>query len=88
MVNNTANPYSILNTEDIKAELDDRNETLQAKIRDAQIQKIPYMIIIGDKEEDSQNLSLRTRNGESTNSVKLEAFIKEIKEKIEKKTIS
>ncbi|OGM05251.1 threonine--tRNA ligase [Candidatus Woesebacteria bacterium GWB1_43_5] len=80
--------YSILNTEDIKAELDDRNETLQAKIRDAQIQKIPYMIIIGDKEEDSQNLSLRTRNGESTNSVKLEAFIKEIKEKIEKKTIS
>src|SRR3989344_2898301 len=47
--------------QEIRVELDDRNETLQATIRDAQIEKIPYMLVIGDKEEKARKVSVRLR---------------------------
>jgi threonyl-tRNA synthetase len=43
----------------IRAHLDDRNEKLQAKIRDAEMQKIPYMTIIGGKEAEAKTVSVR-----------------------------
>ncbi len=49
----------------IRCEVDDRNETLGAKIRDAQLMKVPYMLIIGKKEMASQTLSVRNRSGAS-----------------------
>ncbi|MEW6185237.1 MAG: threonine--tRNA ligase [Thermodesulfobacteriota bacterium] len=49
----------------IRAELDIRNEKLGLKIREAQLQKIPYMLVIGDKEEEQQTVSPRTRSGEN-----------------------
>ena len=50
-----------LTEETIRADIDDRNETMGSKLRDAQIQKIPYMLIIGDKEKVQKSVSLRSR---------------------------
>ena len=55
--------YGVLSSNDIRIEVDERRETLQAKIRDATLQKIPYLLIIGEKEEKAANISVRTREG-------------------------
>ena len=79
--------YKKLKASEVRVEIDDRAETLNAKIRDAQNDKVPYMIILGDKEKDSSSLSVRLRNGESKNNLKLEDFIADIKAKIENKSM-
>ena len=76
-----------LKTEDIRVEIDDRSETLQSKIRNAQMEKVPYMIILGEKEKDSQQISVRLRNGENKNSLKLQEFIQNLKKNIEEKSL-
>ncbi len=76
-----------LNNENVRAELDDRNETLQAKIRDAQIQKIPYMLIVGDKEEKSGKVSERGRSGKDFGQLDLKEFIASIQNEIENKSL-
>jgi len=53
-----------LKEESIRAEIDDRSERMNLKIREAQLQKIPYMLIVGDKEVASSGVSLRLRSGE------------------------
>jgi len=70
-----------LNSVNIRTDLDHQNSTMQAKIRDAQINKIPYMIIIGDREKTAENISIRLRDGRNINNVKMEEFI-EIASKI------
>lgn len=69
----------------IRVHLDDRNEKMGAKIREAQMQKIPYMIIIGNKEMEDQTVSVRTRKGGQQNGIKIENFISEINRKIDAK---
>ncbi|OGC50095.1 threonine--tRNA ligase [candidate division WWE3 bacterium RIFCSPHIGHO2_01_FULL_40_23] len=54
----------------LRAEVDDRSETMQAKIRDAQLQKVPYMFIIGKKESEAGTISIRLRTGENIPDVK------------------
>lgn len=49
--------------EDIRVEVDDRSETMQSKIRDATSQKVPYMLIVGDREEKEEKVAVRTRGG-------------------------
>lgn len=70
---------------DIRAELDGRSETMQAKIRDAQTQKIPYMIIVGDREQKDNKIAVRTRTGEDLGEMQVEAFLEKIKSDIESK---
>ena len=69
----------------IRVELEEANETLGYKIRKAQTEKVPYMLIIGDKEIKSRTVSVRTRNGGDEGSQMLPAFIarliREIKER-------
>jgi len=69
----------ILRKEDFRVEADFRNEKLNYKIRVAQQEKVPYMIVLGDKEEKDQVISVRTRKGEIINNIKLEEFINKIK---------
>lgn len=76
-----------LKSEDIRVEIDDRSETLQSKIRDAQMEKVPYMIILGEKEKDSQEVSVRMRSGENKNNLKLQDFINDLKKNIEHKSL-
>ncbi|HHW04109.1 MAG TPA: threonine--tRNA ligase [Thermoanaerobacterales bacterium] len=66
---------------DIRAELDERNEKIGYKIRDAQLQKLPYMIIVGDKEASTDSVSVRQREVGDIGSRSIEDFIAEVKEK-------
>ncbi len=49
-------------------EVDSRNERMQAKIRDAQLQKVPYMLVVGDREAEAGEASVRLRSGEDLKS--------------------
>ena len=69
----------------IRAELDRRGEKIGYKIREAQQQKVPYMVIVGQKEAESGTLSIRSRAGEETHDVAEEAFIAQLKEEIRSK---
>jgi len=75
-----------LKDSNIRIELDKRTETMQAKIRDAQLQKIPYMLIIGGREEQSGTVAVRTREGQDLGAIKAEEFINKIKGEIESKS--
>lgn len=70
----------------IRVEVNERNETLQAKIRDATLQKIPYMVIVGAKEEQSQKVTIRTREGKDLGQLSPEDFKKKILSDIDKKS--
>jgi threonyl-tRNA synthetase len=76
-----------LRQNDIRVEVDDRSERMNQKIRLAQLEKIPYMLIIGDKEVEESNISLRLRSGEKTTQ-SLENFIASIREVIDTKSTS
>jgi threonyl-tRNA synthetase len=67
----------------IRAEVDERGERMNAKIRDAQNQKIPYMLVVGDKEMESGQVALRLRSGENPGPVCLEDFLKKANEDLE-----
>lgn len=71
----------------IRIEISDKDSTMGAKIREAQEQKIPYMVIVGDKEKDMGNISVRFRNGEQENDIKVEKFIERVTNKIESKAL-
>jgi len=78
----------ILKDNNIRVEIDERNETLGAKIRDAQNEKVAYMLIIGDKEEKSDSVSERGRSGKDYGAHPLEEFVENIKKEIEEKIIN
>ena len=67
----------------LRVEVDDRGERMNAKIRDAQKQKIPYMLVVGDKEAESGQVALRLRSGENPGPVSIADFIQRAKEDIE-----
>jgi threonyl-tRNA synthetase len=58
----------------LRVEVDDRNERMNAKILDAQLQKIPYMLVIGDREAEAGTVSVRSRGGEDLGALPVEAF--------------
>jgi threonyl-tRNA synthetase len=66
----------------VRAEVDLESGTMGAKIRNAQLLKIPYMLILGKKEEDATTVAVRTRSGEQRFGVELEDFLSEVKEKV------
>jgi len=70
----------------IRSQLDNRSERMNAKIRDAQKQKIPYMLIIGDQEMESNQVALRLRSGENPGPMPLEDFLARAKQDIADKT--
>ena len=61
--------YKQFKSKNIRIEIDESNERMNAKIRNAQLRKIPYMFIIGDNEMSSKTVSVRTRNGKETSSI-------------------
>ena len=60
----------------VRTETDSRDEKLGKRIRDAQLQKVPYMIVIGDKERDERQVAVRERTKGDLGSMSLEAFQK------------
>ncbi len=69
----------------MRIELDGRAETMQSKIRDAQMQKIPFMLIVGDREEKEDKVAVRTREGEDLGALSHEEFL--VKYKLEKSPV-
>ena len=63
----------------IRAELDDRTESIGRKIRDAEMQKIHYMIIVGDKEIEAKKISIRKYGEGDKGQISLEDLIKQLK---------
>ncbi len=78
----------ILKEKEIRVEIDERKETASAKIRSAEIEKIPYMIIVGEKEEKEKNISLRKRGEINLGKMTLDEFSDKIKKEVENKSIS
>ncbi len=73
--------YSVLAENKIRCKLDDRNEKIGYKIREArQIDKVPYMIIIGQKEIENNVISVRDRDTDKTTSLSLDEFLSKIKD--------
>jgi threonyl-tRNA synthetase len=64
----------------LRVELDDRNEKMGYKIREAQTQKVPYMLVVGDKESQSGQVSVRNRFSGDEGAQPLESFMKKIQE--------
>jgi len=69
----------------IRVEIDDRSESISKKVRDAQMQKIPIMLTVGDKEQENRSLAIRTLDGKVEFGVKIDQFTENILEKIKKR---
>ena len=74
----------LLENSDIRTLIDNRAETMGKKIREAETQKIPYMLIVGENEEKEGTVSVRKRGGEDLGSMSVEAFAKLINDEVAK----
>ncbi|MDK2852440.1 MAG: threonyl-tRNA synthetase [Proteiniphilum sp.] len=68
---------------DIRAEVDDRNEKVGRKIRDNELKRIPYLLIVGEKEAENESVSVRKQGGIDQGSVKLRTFAEEMAREVE-----
>lgn len=64
----------------VRVDVDDRGERMNAKIRDAQRQKIPYMLVVGDKEVENRQVALRLRSGENPGPISIDQFIQKVRQ--------
>ena len=69
-----ASVQKALSTSGLRIEVDSRRDRMNAKIRDAQIQKIPYMIVVGDSEEEADSVSVRLRDGTNLGAISVSEF--------------
>ena len=79
--------FERLQAEGIRCELDDRNEKVGYKIREASSMKIPYLVIVGDEEEKNDTISMRGRGFENKSGLSLDEFVGRLKEEIANKVI-
>ncbi len=71
-----------LNNSDIRALVDDRNETIGKRIREAEMKRIPVLLIVGEKEMESESVSVRKQGGKDAGVMKIDDFIKVITEEV------
>ena len=70
-----------------RVETDRRNEKIGKKIREAQLEKVPYMLVVGDKEAESGQVAVRTRAGGDQGTMALDAFLTALKDEVDTKAI-
>ncbi len=75
-----------LMSEDIRVVLDDRNETLQYKIRDGEVNKVPYLAIVGNKEIETNTVSVRSHGSKEIGLMKVDEFIQSLQKEIDDKS--
>ncbi|MDO5425959.1 MAG: threonine--tRNA ligase [Eubacteriales bacterium] len=80
--------YETLRQNKIRCEYDERNEKIGYKIREAQMEKVPYMLILGAQEEENKTVSVRLRDTGETVSMSLEEFMERVKKETAEKTAS
>jgi threonyl-tRNA synthetase len=69
----------------VRVDVDARNEKMNAKIREHAMQKVPFMLVVGDKEAEANQVNVRTRGHEKTETMAMEEFVERIKKLIEEK---
>lgn len=67
---------------DIRVELDDSDESLGKKIAEATTQKVPYMLVVGEKEKESDSVAVRHREGKKQEVLKVDEFLKKVEDEI------
>ena len=75
-----------LRSQGLRAEVDGRGERMQAKIRDAQLQKIPYMLVVGDREQEADTVAVRQRDGSDLGALPLFQLIDRLKDEVATKS--
>ncbi|KOY84599.1 threonyl-tRNA synthetase [bacterium 336/3] len=78
---------NILAEKDIRGYVDERDEKIQRKIRDAEVKKIPYMLVVGEKEQENNSLSIRRHGQGDLGSFKIEDFISKFNEEVTEATV-
>lgn len=81
--NYTKKVLTLLENNEIRGLIDNRNETIGKKIRDAEVQKVPYMLIVGEKEEKDGTVSVRKHGGEDLGTMRISEFSKMLKDIID-----
>ena len=76
-----------LDGQGFRVEVDDRNEKIGKKIREATLEKVPYMIVVGDRDMENKTVSVRTRTGEDLGAMSLEDFTAKLKEVVDSKVL-
>ena len=79
--------HDALRAEGLRAEVDDRSERMQAKLRDAQEQKVPVMLVLGDRDQEAGAVSPRLRTGESTQGIGMATFIADLTGRVERREL-
>jgi threonyl-tRNA synthetase len=74
----------LLNFSDIRSFVDDRNEKIGRKIRDNELKRIPYLLIVGEKEEETQTVAVRRQGEGDKGTMEVNEFILFIQEEIKK----
>src|SRR5258708_7727382 len=75
--------YEALKESGIRVEFDDRDESVGKKIREAEMEKVPYMLIVGEKEQKAKSVAVRGRNQKDLGVMKLNKFVKQISDEIQ-----
>jgi threonyl-tRNA synthetase len=86
-------PYAQQVAEEVRAagfrvEVDERSERMQAKIRDAQLQKVPYMLVVGDREAEAHAAAVRLRSGEDLKALPIAEVMARMKDEVDQKVIA
>ena len=71
----------------LRVQLDDRREKMQAKIRDAQLQKTPYMLVVGDREQEAGTVAVRLRTGENLGAKPLDEFLQQARDVVARRSL-
>ena len=77
--------FSLLQQQRIRVELDDRTETIGKKVREASLERVNYILTIGDKEVESGKLAVKPRDGEVQFGVEMGYFLQKVEQEIENK---
>jgi threonyl-tRNA synthetase len=80
--------FEEMRAKDVRVQLDDRSERMNLKIREAQLNKIPYMLVIGDKEIEKGTVSVRSRSGEDLGSLSYADFMSRMKSLVESRELN
>ena len=73
----------LMNNSDIRAAIDDRNETIGKRIRESELQRIPFLVIVGEKEMEGVTVSVRRQGGKDEGAMKVEDFISLVQKEVE-----
>jgi threonyl-tRNA synthetase len=79
--------FERLEAEGFRAQLDDRKEKMNLKIRDAQMQKVPYMLVVGDREAEAGSVSVRHRKHGDQGAKPLDQFIVDVAALVDSKSV-